>query len=101
DRIAAEDFDTLAFHDFRDRGAELHADPSQEMADVGLGLCGASWNRNRMVGKAGAGYFPEALPYGFASQSAIRGRVTPIRPREGLAPARRPPGKTDQGGWPA
>jgi len=38
DGVAAEDFDALALHDFRNGGAELHADLSPELADVGLGL---------------------------------------------------------------
>jgi hypothetical protein len=38
DRVAAEDFDSLALHDFRDRGAELHRQSSHSPADVELGL---------------------------------------------------------------
>ena len=40
DRIAAENFDSLALHDFRNGGAEFHADLSPKLADVGLGLSG-------------------------------------------------------------
>jgi hypothetical protein len=38
DRIAAENLDTLALHDFCNGGAEFHADPPLELTDVGLGL---------------------------------------------------------------
>jgi hypothetical protein len=38
DGVAAENLYTLALHDFRNGGAEFHADLSPKLADVGLGL---------------------------------------------------------------
>ena len=38
DRIAAEDLDSLALHDFRDGGAEFHADLSPKRPMFGPGL---------------------------------------------------------------
>ena len=38
DRIAAENLDALALHDFRDRSAEFHGHSSLVAADVRLGL---------------------------------------------------------------
>jgi hypothetical protein len=40
DRIAAENFDSLALHDFRNGGAELHADSSQDWPMSGSAFVG-------------------------------------------------------------
>src|SRR6202035_2070941 len=52
DRIAAEDFYPLALHDFRNRGAELHADLSPWTGRCWARPSRASWNRNPSIGKA-------------------------------------------------
>ena len=54
DRIAAEDLDALALHDFRDRRTELHDASPQIAAPVRSGGFASSWNRNLRVGKAAA-----------------------------------------------
>ena len=51
DRIAAEDLDPLALHDFRDCRAELHGVSPQDGRLPAF--CSATWNRNRAGGKAG------------------------------------------------
>src|ERR1700761_2577752 len=62
DRVAAEDLDPLALHDFRDCRAELHGGfPPQGPADVQPGLSDPSWNRNRGCGKARFAAAREAL----------------------------------------
>ena len=56
DRIAAEDLDALALHDFRDRSAELHDGLSPcgrpvgpaDLATVGTGFCGSVKPRRRL-----------------------------------------------------
>ena len=56
DRIAAEDFDALALHDFRDRSAELHDGLSPcagrfgpaDLATVGTGFAGSVKPRRRL-----------------------------------------------------
>ena len=54
DRIAAQDLDALALHDFRDRGAELHDGLSLWAAGrFGPAIC-TSWNRIFPSGKARA-----------------------------------------------
>src|SRR5581483_4789727 len=57
DRVAAEDLDPLALHDFRDCRAELHGRFSpEEPADCPT-RPSPSWNRNSAAGKAWPGAF--------------------------------------------
>ena len=73
DRIAAENLDSLALHDFCDGGAEFHADSSPRPAEIALDLC-------RLVGtgivrpvKLGRGVCREPLLSRFASPAGRLG----------------------------
>src|SRR6202035_2860907 len=51
DRIAAENLDSLALHDFRNGGAEFHSTSSRNWPILDSAWRD-SWNRNRPIGKA-------------------------------------------------
>jgi hypothetical protein len=70
DRIAAKDLDAFALHDFRNGGAEFHADLSPILADVGLGLRSTvGTGINRSVKRAYR-FFREVLVSRFAFRRA-------------------------------